>query len=151
MFSIFKITTWRSNFFWRNLRKNDIVDLLHDQNNDRFYAVFNNLRALFINFQKNDQTNNEYPKEFQARMATMDNYDANIVNLVPFLFEETMFGTTVNQATEEEIKKAKEYVMKRGLAVLLLIGADRNTYGGMKNQMQQNMAIGMNNHPKSVN
>ena len=46
--------------------KNDIVEVRklirglcckHDQNNDKFYAVFNSLRALFINFQKNDQTN----------------------------------------------------------------------------------------------
>ena len=58
--------------------KNYIVELLklirglcckHDQNNDKFYAVFNSLRALFINFQKSDQTNDEYLKEFQAQMA----------------------------------------------------------------------------------
>ena len=55
--------------------KNDIIELLelirgfsckHDQNNDKFYAVFNSLQALFINFQKNDQTNDEYLKKFQA-------------------------------------------------------------------------------------
>ena len=51
----------------------------HDQNNNKFYAVFNSLRALFINFQKSDQTNNEYLKEFQAHMATLDDYDTNIL------------------------------------------------------------------------
>ena len=86
-------------------------------------------------------------------MATLDDYDANIVGLVPCLVEETvkeMFGTTMDLAIEEEIKKTKEFVMKRGSANLLLIGADRNRYGGMKNQMQQNMAMGTNNYPISV-
>ena len=61
-----------------------------------------------------------------------------------------MFDPTMDMATEKEIEKAKEYVMKRGLAILLLIGADRNRYGAMKNKMQQNMAMGTNNYPKSV-
>ena len=115
-------------------KKNDIVELLkhirgfyckHDQNNDRFDAVFNSIQALFINFEKNDQA----------------------TGLVPCLVEESvkeMFGTMIDQATEEELKK------KRGSATLLLIGTDRNRYAGMKNQMQQNMAMGTNNYPKSV-
>ena len=40
--------------------------------------------------------------------------------------------------------------MKRGLATLLLIGTERNRYGVMKNQMQQNMAMDTNNYPKTV-
>ena len=53
-------------------------------------------------------------------------------------------------ATGEEIKKAKEYVFKRGSVTLLLIGVDCAQCCGMKNQMQQNMAMGTNNYPKSV-
>ena len=33
---------------------------------------------------------------------------------------------------------------------MLLIGADQGCYGSLKNQLQQNMAIGTNNYPKSV-
>ena len=47
----------------------------------------------------------------------IDDYDANIVSLVPCLVEETvkgLFGTTMDMATEEEIKKAKQYVLKKG-------------------------------------
>ena len=71
----------------------------HDQNNDKFFAVFNSLQALFINFQKGDQTNDDYLKEFQAQMAMLDEYKANIVGLVPCLIEEIlkdMYNTTVN-------------------------------------------------------
>ena len=44
---------------------------------------------------------------------------------------------------------AREQVFKRGLATLLLIRADYGHYGIMKNQVQQNMAMGTNNYPKS--
>ena len=53
-------------------------------------------------------------------------------------------------ATPEKIKKVKEDVFKRGSATLLLIGADHKCYGPMKNQMQQNMAMGTNNYTKLV-
>ena len=53
-------------------------------------------------------------------------------------------------ATDEEIKKAKEYVLKRGSVTLLLIGADQGCYESLKNQLQQNMAMGTNNYHKSV-
>ena len=48
----------------------------------------------------------------------LDNHDANVVGLVPCLVEETireMFQTTIDLATEEEIKKAKDYVLKKPL------------------------------------
>ena len=48
-----------------------------------------------------------------------------------------MSQTMMDRATEEEIKKAKEYVLKKGLATLLLVGADCTRYGNVKNQMQQ--------------
>ena len=41
-------------------------------------------------------------------------------------------------------------MMKRGPATLLLIGADQGQNGSLKNQLQQNMSIGTNNYPKSV-
>ena len=57
----------------------------------------------------------------------LDGYNANIVDLVPCLVEETskeMYDTTVDLATPEVLKNAKDYVFKRGCATLLLIGAD---------------------------
>ena len=86
-------------------------------------------------------------------MATLDNYNANIVDSVRCLVEETfkeMFDTTPELGTPDELKKAKDYVFKRGSATLLLIGADQGHYGPMKTQMKQNMVMGTNNYPKSV-
>ena len=58
--------------------------------------------------------------------------------------------TKLDIATKKELKEAREYVLTRGLATLLLIVADHRRYGSMKNQMQQNMAMGTNNNSKSI-
>ena len=87
-------------------------------------------------------------------MATLDNYNANIVDLVPCLLGEQVkeqYNKELVNATDDKIKKTKEYVMKRGSDTLLLIGADQRWYGSLKNQLQQNMSMGTNNYPKSVN
>ena len=59
-------------------------------------------------------------------------------------------NTTMDLATKKEIKEARDYVLKRGSATLLLTGAEHGRYGSMKDQMQQNMAMGTNNYPKSI-
>ena len=68
-------------------------------------------QSLIYQLPKNDQTNDNYLKKFQARMTMLDNYDANIVSLV-LCFVEEMLGTTMDLVTEDEMKKAKEYVLK---------------------------------------
>ena len=60
-------------------------------------------------------------------MVMLDDYNTNIIDLVPCLVEETlivMYDTTVDLVTPEELKSTKDYVFKRGSATLLLIGAD---------------------------
>ena len=84
----------------------------------------------------------------------LDDYNPNIADLVPCLIEEALkefYDTTMDVATPEELNNAKDYVFKKGSAILLLIGADHGYYGPMKNQMQQNMAMVSNNHAKFVN
>ena len=53
-------------------------------------------------------------------------------------------------ATDDRIKKANEYALKRGSTTLLLIGADWGQYGSLKNQLQQNTSTDTNNYLKSV-
>ena len=74
-------------------------------------------------------TNDDYLKEFQGRMATLDDYIANIMDLVPCLLEERLkeqYNKELVNATGDEVKKGKEYVLKRGSATLLLIGSPKN-------------------------
>ena len=75
------------------------------------------------------------------------------MSLVPGLIKDNLkeiCNVAVDLATEEEIKKAKKYVFKKGSATLLSIGADHGCYEARKNQMQQNMAMGTNNYLKIV-
>ena len=86
-------------------------------------------------------------------MATHDDYNANIVDLVPCLLDKQIkeqYNKELVNVTDEEIKEAKEYVLKRGSATLLLIGADLGWYGSLKNELQQNMSMGTNIYLKSV-
>ena len=86
-------------------------------------------------------------------MATLNDYNANIIDLVPCLLKEWVmeqYNKEFVDATDDEIKKAKEYVLKRDSTTLMLIGADQGWYGSLKNQLQQNMAMGTNNYTKSV-
>ena len=126
--------------FKETCEKNDAIELFqiihsfcgkHDINNNKYYAIFNSLRALFINFQIAEMTNNDYLKEFQGRMGTLVNYNANIVDLVLCLLEEQvkeLYNKDFANATDDEIKKVKEYVLERGSA-----------------KLHQNMATGTNN------
>ena len=86
-------------------------------------------------------------------MAMLEDYNANVVDLVPCLVEDALkeiCDAKMDLATEEEIKKAREYVLKQGSVTLLSIGVDHGHYGAMKDQMQQSMAIGTSIYPKSV-
>ena len=106
-------------------KKNNIVWLLkiirgfccnHDQNNDNVCAVMNSLRLLFINFQKSDVSNDDYLKEFQARVATIDNYNANILDLIPCLLEDEVkekFNKDSKSANEVELRQQKKALKRR--------------------------------------
>ena len=94
-------------------KENDVVELLkliqgfschHDQNNDKIYAVLNSLRAFFVNYQRNDMTNNNYLKEFLACISTLDDY-------IPCLLQEEtkkMFSKGLEIASKVEVKAAKK-------------------------------------------
>ena len=52
------------------------------------YTELNSLRVLFINFQKSEVSNNHYLKEFQVTVATLDKYNANVLDLIPCLLKD---------------------------------------------------------------
>ena len=76
----------------------------------------NSLRLLFINFQKSDVSNDDYLKEFQARVATIDNYNANILDLIPCLLEDEVkekFNKDSKSANEVELRQQKKALKRR--------------------------------------
>ena len=98
-------------------------------------------------------SNYDYVKEFKARVATLDDYNANILELASCLLEEGIKGKynkNVHDANKTELKAATENVRKKTLAAFLLIAADCGWYSEMKNCFKQNMAMGTNNYPTSI-
>ena len=115
--------------------------------------MFNSLRALCINYQKTEHTNDNNLKEFQSRLTTLDDYITNAVDLVLCLVQDKvkeLYDRMIDQAIKEEMNVAREYVLKKGSSTLLLIGANHQRHRAMKNEMQKNMAMSTNNHLKSV-
>ena len=96
----------------------------HDQNSDKFCAIFNSLRALFVNYQRNDITNDDYLKEFQACISSLDDLNANILSDIPCLLEdevEIMYSRAMDAANEEELKNARKLLQQKTAGRLLLI------------------------------
>ena len=48
----------------------------------------NILWAFVINVQKSDASNDNHLKKFQVHVKTLDDYNANILDLIPCLLEE---------------------------------------------------------------
>ena len=75
----------------------DVVELLkllwglgcrHDQNNKKTYAEVSSLKNLLYPYHKSDLTNNEYLKEFNARVESIDYFNTFILGKRPFLMKE---------------------------------------------------------------
>ena len=145
--------------FEKICKENNVVELLklrrgfschHDQNKNNIYTVLNRLRALFVNYQRSETTNDDYLKKFQADVSTLDNLNANILSNIPCLLEdevEGMYSKAMKDASEEEMKNARKMIEQQNAKRLLLIGANGQRYGNMKSNMQLNMVMGTNNYP----
>ena len=64
-------------------------------------------RALFINFQKTEVSIDDYLKEFQARVATLYDYNTSILGLITCLLE-----NKVKEKYDKDIKNAHEMELK---------------------------------------
>ena len=55
----------------------------HSINNDKTYAVISSLKNLLYLYQKPEATNDEYLKEFKARVESMDDYWVCVLGMFP--------------------------------------------------------------------
>ena len=120
----------------------------HDLNNDKTSAVTSLLKNLLYLYQKPEETNDEYLKEFNARVESMDDYGACMLQKSPCLVEDKMmekFDKMMEEAMQQEAEECEKAVKKETMAALLLHGADKVRCGGLKSTLSQNMSMGMNN------
>ena len=107
---------------------------LNDLNNDKMYAVISSLKNLLYLYQKSEVTNDEYLKEFKAKVESMDDYQACILEKFSCLVQDKMvdkFDEMMDKATQGEIEECKKAV-KKTMAALFFPGADKIGYGGLK-------------------
>ena len=94
----------------------------------------NNFKPLFIHFQKSDIGNDDYLKEFKARIAMLGDYNANILDMIPSLLEHKVKEKykDIKNESKKELKMAKENIRKKTSAALLLFDANHGSYDEMK-------------------
>ena len=77
----------------------------------------------------------------------------DIIGCMSELFENEVkqtFKTVMSEAASEQIKDARKSLKRKVAGRMFLLGADRNRYGDMKNNMQLSMAMRNNNYPDSL-
>ena len=125
----------------------------HDLNNHKTYAMILSLKNLFYLYQKPEVSNHEYLKEFKARVQSMDDYQTCVLEKFPCLMEEKMlekYDKSMDEATQAEIIECEKAVKKETMTALFIHGADKIGYGGLKRNLAQNMSMGSNQYPRSM-
>ena len=123
----------------------------HDQNADKTYAMEQSIKGLFYFYQKLDTSNAEYLKEYKAQVESLDDFESCTLGKFPCLVKKKLsklYNKTIDEAIEDEIKMSKEGVKKE---VILISGADKLRYGGLKSTLDQHLSMGMNQYPCTVN
>ena len=85
------------------------------------------VKNLFYFYQKPETTNDEYLKEFNAWVESIDDFDAYTLGKFPCLVKkklEKTYNKTIETATQNEIDACKEKVKNEVMAALLLSGTD---------------------------
>ena len=62
----------------------------HDLNNNKTYAVISSVKKPLYPYQKPKVNNDEYLKEFKARVESMNDYRAGILGKFPCLLKDKM-------------------------------------------------------------
>ena len=111
------------------------------------------VKNLFYFYQKPETTNDEYLKEFNAWVESIDDFDAYTLGKFPCLVKkklEKTYNKTIETATQSEIDAYKKMVKKEVMAAVLLSGAAKIHYGRLKSTLAQHMSMRTNQYPHTV-
>ncbi len=113
--------------------------------NDEYMAIVAAIKNLFYFFQKGDQANADYHKEFMAMMEMIEEYGGagsltHFPNLLKLELEAT--GLDFSTTTAEELKEGKKTMREKFLAALMLNGANGTKYNDLKRSMKESFVTG---------
>jgi hypothetical protein len=120
--------------------------------NDEYMAIVTAIKNLLYFFQKGDQANADYHKEFMAMMEVIEEYgEAGSLTHFPNLLKQKLeaIGLDLSATTAEELKEGKKTVWEKFLAALMLNGANGTKYNNLKRSMKENFVTGTSTYPGS--
>jgi hypothetical protein len=123
-------------------------DLLSDEH----MAIVAAIKNLFYFFQKVEQSNADYHKDFMAMLEVIEEYGGaglmtHFLNMLKREIEAD--GTDMSKATNEQMKEGKKAVREMFLAALMLSGANGAKYNDLKRGMKENFVMGTSMYPES--
>ncbi len=142
---------------------NNIIELLKmirnyccqfDTLNDEYVLIVGAFKNLFFFWQKPDQANAEYYKDYMALVKVIKEYGGpGFTTHFPNMIKEELGsknpGIDMSKATPDQMKEAKKTVRTKFLAALMLDGANRQKYGELKKGMAENYVTRMSEYPES--
>jgi hypothetical protein len=90
-------------------------------------AIVAAIKNRFYFFQKDDQANADYPKEFMAMLEVIEEYGGTVsLTHFPNLLKQELQGKglDISMATAEELKEGKKTMGKKFLAAVMLNSAN---------------------------
>jgi hypothetical protein len=123
-------------------------DLLSNE----YMAIVAAIKNLLNFFQKAEQPNADYHKNFMAMLQVIKEYGgAGSMTHFPNMLKQEIEtdGTDMSKATNEQMKEGKKAVCKKFLAALMLSGANGAKYSDLKRGMRENFVTGTSTYPKS--
>jgi len=133
---------------------NDVAKLLtmirgyccqFDLLSDEYMVIVVAIKNLFYFFQKAEQSNVEYHKDFMAMLKVIEEYGgAGSMTHFPNMLKREIEadGTDMSKATNEQMKEGKKAVCEKFLAALMLSGANGAKYNDLNRGMKENFVTG---------
>ncbi len=140
---------------------NDVVKLLtmicgyccqFDLLRNGYMAIVAAIKNLFYFFQKAEQSNADYHKDFMEMLEVIEEYGgAGLMAHFPNKLKRELEanGIDISEATNEQLKDGKKTVHEKFLAALMRSGANGAKYDDLKQGMKENIVTGTSKYSKS--
>jgi hypothetical protein len=120
---------------------------------NKYMAIVAAIKNLFYFFQKTEQSNADYHKDFMAMLKVIKEYrGAGSMTHFPNILKQELEtnGTDLSKATSDQLKDGKKTVCEKFLAALMLSGDNGAKYNNLKQGMKENFVTETSKYPKSL-
>jgi hypothetical protein len=125
-----------------------------DTLNNEYMSIVKSLKNLFNFFQKAEQTNSEFHKDFMALVKVIEKYGgAGSLTHFPNMIRKELSSKNIADmsiATPNKLKEARSVMRDKFLAALILNGANAAKYNELKRGMAENYVTRTSEYPKSL-